>query len=119
LDGQRFFVRCLLSIPVEGYDDWNIGLWTEVSKEDFERAHAVWEDAAEYPRLHFRGTIANDVAGLVGLPIALGTPVEAHVTYPAQPPRIASSSDERVAGLLKKTWSKSAFEAYAVVRGLL
>jgi hypothetical protein len=45
IDGTRFFLRGRLSLPVAGpeADAFFWGVWLEVSREQFERASALWE----------------------------------------------------------------------------
>ncbi len=119
LDDARFFVRCLLPIPVEGYGNWSAGVWIEVTKADFERVRAVWDDAEAYPALTFSGTIANDLAGDADLPVPFGTPVSLHVTNVDEPPKVFASEEPAVTVLVTDTWSRGAFEKYAVKRGYL
>jgi hypothetical protein len=118
LDGARFFVRCLLSIPVEGYDAWSVGLWVEVARTDYEWAWNAWEDPSAYPALHFSGTLANDLAEL-DLPLALGAALRVHVPDPDSVPVIAGGVAGDLAPALTKRWSRRAFEEYAVARGYL
>ncbi len=119
LDDKKFYVRCLLPVPVEGYGDWNIGLWVEVSRVDFEHLVKVWDDPAEYSKVRFSGLLSNDVAAEIDLPIALGAKLELHVPDPDRPPMVMASSDAQIAELLRNTWPKSEFEAYAVAHGFL
>jgi len=119
LDSTRFFIRCLLPIPVEHYGFWSVGLWIEVSQGDFNHALTVWNDPDEYPKLHFSGSIANEVATDLDLPIAWGARVELHVTDADQAPRIAASTDRELSSVLSTTWSQASFEQYAVSRGFL
>lgn len=119
LDDRRFFVRCLLPIPVEGYGPWSVGVWIEVTQADHARIRDAWDDAETYPRLTFSGTIANDVGGQADLPVMLGTRVSLHVTDPDEPPKVFASEEPAVDVLVTDTWSRQAFEKYAVARGYL
>ena len=119
LDGKRFFLRCLLPIPVEGYDTWSIGLWVEVSEADFEMAQDVWNDEERYRRLRFDGRIANDVGGDLDLPVRLGDSVRVHVVDPKSAPMVEAPRKGDLAALMSNTWPKADFEKYAIARGLL
>lgn len=119
LDGERFFLRCLLPVPVEGYGAWCVGLWVEVSKADYDRVWKAWDNPQAYPKLHFPGVVANDVGADLDLPVAPGTEVQLHVPDPDAPPKVEAPVTGELADLLSKTWSRAAFEAYAVARGFL
>lgn len=112
LDGKRFFVRCLLPLPVEHYGTWSVGLWAEVSKADYEHLRAVWEDHAAYAKVRCWGTAANDLAKLE-LPLRLGARLELHVPEPDAPPQIAAPA------VMSKPWPRAEFEQFAVPRGFL
>lgn len=119
LDASRFYVRCLLSLPVESYGDWNIGLWVEVSKNDFNHLRKVWDDPIEYPKVKFSGILSNDLVADVDLPIEIGAELQFHILHPDRPPIVLSSTDGQISQLLSRTWSKSEFETYAVAHGFL
>lgn len=114
LDRARFFVRCLLPVPVEHYGTWCVGLWVEVAEPDYDQVRGAWDDPERYPRVRFTGVLANDIAPLA-LPIALGSRVHVHVPDPEAPPMIEATAS----GDLARTWSRVAFEEYAVARGFL
>lgn len=119
LDGARFFVRCLLPIPVEHYGTWCVGVWVEVSKLDHDRVIEANGSPPSVERTRYSGAIANDLASELELPLALGSRVEWHFAEVHEPPRIAAPAEGDVAKLLSTPWSKSAFESYAVARGFL
>lgn len=119
LDAKRFFVRCLLDLRVEHYETWSIGVWVEVSKADYERAWAAWEDPEAYAKLRFEGVIANDVAGDLGLPIDRGAKVSVFVPNPVEPPRASGVSGSDLERLQTREWPRDAFERWALSRGLL
>ncbi len=118
LDGARFFVRCLLPVPVEQYGTWCIGMWVEVAKPDYDQVREAWDDPTRYSTIRFAGLIANDV-GSIDLPIALDRNVQVHVPDPETPPQIAAPADGALTEFLTKPWSQAAFEEYAVARGIL
>jgi hypothetical protein len=119
LDDARFFVRCLLPIPVEHYGTWRIGLWIEVTRADHERIRACWSDAEAYPLLRFSGTVANDVATEMGFPVPLRLAVDLGVRDVDGCPVVVSAGEEDAEALLTQTWDREAFEAYAVDQGYL
>jgi len=48
LDGERFFLRGLLPLPVHGRAQaYRVGVWAEISIEVFRRIHALWNDPAQ------------------------------------------------------------------------
>lgn len=53
LDGNRFFVRGLLPLPIEGQNDYCLGAWAEVSEEDFDKIEELWDVdiRADEPRI--------------------------------------------------------------------
>ncbi|MBX3221372.1 MAG: DUF2199 domain-containing protein [Labilithrix sp.] len=119
LDGKRFFVRCLLPVPVEDYGTWSVGLWIEVSKPDYDHIEESWDDPLSYPNLRFGGMVANDLGADLGLPVRAGCKVQLHVPAPDSPPRVLAPATGDLAALLSNAWTKPAFEAYAVARGFL
>jgi hypothetical protein len=119
LDGARFFVRCLLPVPVEGYGTWSVGVWIEVAKSDYELVRTTWDDPERYPTVRFSGVVANNIANELDLPLPAGTRVQLHVPDPDAPPKVEAPATGELADLLSKTWPKAAFEEYAVARGYL
>lgn len=119
LDRERFFVGCLLTVPVERYGPWSVGLWIEVATADFDAASRAWDDPATYPTLRFAGVVANDVRADLDLRVAPGCPVELLVPDPDAPPRVMAPAARDLAALLSTTCSRTAFEKCAVERGYL
>ena len=61
-DGERHFIRTVLFFPLVGRTDkWGIGLWVEVSSQDFYRYLDVY-DADARGEKPFGGVIANHLA---------------------------------------------------------
>ncbi|MCE9574918.1 MAG: DUF2199 domain-containing protein [Deltaproteobacteria bacterium] len=119
LDVERFFVRCLLTVPVETYESWSLGLWIEVARADYDRVRAVWDDPEQYPSLRFSGVVANVVDESLALPIALGQRVELAVLDPDTPPRVVAPASGELAARIGTPWPRLAFEPWAVARGFL
>jgi len=64
--GSRLFVRALLPIPISDGSELRIGLWHEVSAEQFFAVMRVfWDDAAEYMRQRVDGQVESslEIAG--------------------------------------------------------
>ncbi len=119
LDDARFFLRCLLPIPVERYGTWCVGLWVELTRADYEEAKGAWNDPPRYASLRCSATIANDLQVALDLPVRRGDAVELYVSDPDAIPMLRSEGDNAVRALLAKEWQATAFEAYAVSRGFL
>jgi hypothetical protein len=63
LDGKRFFVRALLPLPVADSElPYNIGLWVEVSRRDFERVYELWDSPEQSQEPAFLAHVANDIS---------------------------------------------------------
>ncbi len=60
LDDERYFIRCVLVVPVNGYEDkFEYGPWVEINAEDFSR-YAIWFNLGVYPGwLSIEGRLAN------------------------------------------------------------
>ena len=75
LDGDRFFVRALLELPIDGEDGYfGYGTWVEVSREDAETLGALWHDDAGGDPGPFTGRLANELAPYAfteGLPVRI------------------------------------------------
>lgn len=119
LDDARFFVRCLLPLPVTGYGSWCVGFWIEVTRSDFRHVREVWDDPERYPGLRFSGAAANDLATELDLPIPRGMPLQLHVPDPSTPPMVEAPPHGALADLLTRQWPQDDFEQYAVARGFL
>ncbi|MGE0698878.1 MAG: DUF2199 domain-containing protein [Hyphomicrobiaceae bacterium] len=74
MDGARFFIRCVLSLPVHGYEQsFDFGPWVEVEAADFAR-YAVHFVAPPGSVRTLPGALANDLplfVGTDGLPCVL------------------------------------------------
>jgi hypothetical protein len=72
---ERYFVRGLLELPIEGDEGYfGYGSWIEVSREDFEALGELWHDDEGWRSGPFAGTLANELApyfATVGLPLRI------------------------------------------------
>jgi hypothetical protein len=67
LDDRHFYIRGVLYVPLRDHDDkWGIGLWAQVSQDDFEHYMRIFDEDGlnEAP---FDGVIANQVNAFGGL----------------------------------------------------
>lgn len=65
LGGNRFFIRALLPLPVEGRDQvYNIGIWVEADQADFERVYELWSDPGQASEPPCGVKIANSIPSL-------------------------------------------------------
>jgi hypothetical protein len=75
LDGERFFVRALLELPIDGEDGYfGYGTWVEVSREDAQSLGELWHDEAAHDASQFVGTLANELSPYAfteGLPVRI------------------------------------------------
>lgn len=73
--GERFFVRALLELPIDGEDGYfGYGAWVEVSQEDFATLGEVWDDEDGWRAGPFAGTLANELSPYAfteGLPVRI------------------------------------------------
>lgn len=73
--GDRFFVRSLLELPIEGEEGYfGYGTWIEVTRAAFEQLGVLWHDIEGWRSQPFAGVIANELApyeGTEGLPVAI------------------------------------------------
>ena len=74
-DGERFFVRALLELPIDGEDGYfGYGTWVEVGRGDFDRLGELWHDDDGWRSEPFIGTLANELlpyAFTEGLPVRI------------------------------------------------
>jgi hypothetical protein len=75
LDGERFFLRGLLPLPVRDESRrYNIGVWAEVSREVFTRVNELWIDPAQSAEPRMPAALANElplVSDTLGLSVAV------------------------------------------------
>lgn len=91
--GTRWFLRCILPIPVHGYPDGTAwGFWAEVSADDFATIEKNWS-AEDQGRLGpFHASIANEDKTLPG---TLGLNVLLRPTGPDTRPVLRFADDVR------------------------
>lgn len=74
-DGERFFVRALLELPIDGEETYfGYGAWVEVGADDFETLGRLWHDEDGWRSGPFSGTLANELSPYAfteGLPVRL------------------------------------------------
>jgi hypothetical protein len=73
--GDRYYVRALLELPIDGEDGYfGYGAWVEVSQEDVAALGELWQDEAGWRSEPFAGTLANELhpyAFTEGLPVQI------------------------------------------------
>jgi hypothetical protein len=73
--GERFFVRALLELPIDGEEGYfGYGSWIEVTPTDFDALGELWHDEDGWRSEPFAGTLANELhpyAFTEGLPVRL------------------------------------------------
>lgn len=108
LDGNRYFLRCLVPFPVDDLGQWSVATWVEVNADDAQRIERVWTKP-EYSELTFSGVLSNDF-GAISLPIENGTKVDVHVVDAKKLPQVKYAAE---------SMSHDAFERYAVEHNFL
>ncbi len=74
-EAERFFVRALLELPIDGEEGYfGYGSWIEVSPADFAALGELWHDENGWRSEPFPGTLANELlpyAFTEGLPVQI------------------------------------------------
>jgi hypothetical protein len=74
-NGDRYFVRALLELPISGEDGYfGYGAWVEVSKPDVAELGELWADEEGRLAAPFPGTLANELSPYAftdGLPVLI------------------------------------------------
>ncbi len=74
-NGDRYFVRALLELPVDGEDGYfGYGAWVEVSAADASALEDLWDDEKGQRAAPFSGTLANELSPYAfteGLPVRI------------------------------------------------
>src|SRR5918994_647663 len=72
-NGDRYFVRALLELPIDGEDGYfGYGSWIEVSEADAVELGELWNDEQGQWSRSFSGTLANELSPYAfteGLPV--------------------------------------------------
>ncbi|MBO9543168.1 MAG: DUF2199 domain-containing protein [Caulobacter sp.] len=85
--GDRFFIRCILPVPLKGQDDYfGWGAWAEVEAEVFERYLELYEEDGREEPPH-PAKLANRLAPYPGT--TLGTRVLIQFQTPDERPTLA------------------------------
>jgi hypothetical protein len=62
LEGEHFFVRCVLEIPVDGLDEpWGFGCWSTLSRTNFEKYVAGFDDGEYEDNGPWFGWLSNQL----------------------------------------------------------
>ena len=73
--GDRYYVRALLELPIDGEEGYfGYGAWVEVSERDVAALGELWKDEAGWRSGPFAGTLANELhpyAFTEGLPVQI------------------------------------------------
>ncbi|MDQ3066311.1 MAG: DUF2199 domain-containing protein [Actinomycetota bacterium] len=74
-NGDRYFVRALLELPIDGEDGYfGYGSWVEVSEPDVAALGELWNDDEGQRAEPFHGTLANELSPYAfteGLPVSI------------------------------------------------
>jgi hypothetical protein len=63
-DGEHFFIRGVLPIPVAGSDDeFRYGVWTTLSETSFMRVLELWDDPKRSEEPPYFGWLSNRISG--------------------------------------------------------
>ena len=61
-DQHRYFVRGTLSLPVQGRNEpYNLGIWAETKKENFDKILELWSHDDQASQPPFDGIVANEI----------------------------------------------------------
>jgi len=86
VEGERFFIRALLPLPVNGRElSYNIGLWVEVDESAFNRVYELWSDPDQESEPPFAARVANAIPTL---PSSVGLEAALHLTGPKTRPEV-------------------------------
>ena len=87
LDGERFFVRCTISLPIRmSSESYAIGAWAEISERDFATVQKLWDEVDQANAPAIDGVLANQIALTTG---SSGCRVLVTLTGPTTRPCIA------------------------------
>jgi len=66
LDGQHYFVRGVLLLPIKGAnhgEDFGFGVWSSLSRENFLTYQGIFHDGPDDPQTRWFSWFANDIKG--------------------------------------------------------
>lgn len=89
---ERFFIRAVLPLPVEGRDEpYRIGIWVEVKQAAYDRVLGLWTDPAQNREPPLEAKLANDIPSFSS---TCGLPVRLQLTGPkTRPDVLVAESD--------------------------
>jgi hypothetical protein len=61
LDGNRFFVRGLLPLSIEGQNDYCLGAWAEVFEVDFDKIEELWDVDVRADEPRIKASLSNSM----------------------------------------------------------
>ncbi|MGW7535495.1 DUF2199 domain-containing protein [Amycolatopsis sp. NPDC054798] len=82
LDGEHFFVRARLVLPMTDGEDFEWGVWVSLSETSFARVTELWEDPARVNEPPYFGWLSTELPGYE--PTTLNLKTNLH----SQPPGI-------------------------------
>ena len=97
---ERFFIRGLLPIFLEGEHVLVAAIWVEVDSETLFAAADVW-DSPDYGGLAFTGHLANDLAPWPGV---LGAQIRLEVRSQSELPYVVASSCSSMSEVIDRCW---------------
>lgn len=118
-DGNGCYcIRGALSIPVETYGFWRMGVWVEISRADFVTIENLGSsDNTMHNPIQLEGQLAN-IVDLPHIRLMLGEPVLVQLCRTEHEPIVTLAGSTR-AKEMDCTWEKSSFENYAIQHGFL
>jgi len=88
---DRYFVRCLLPVPVRDHEDTRWGVWAEVSGPDSKTIYDAWDDPRQAERPAMDAQLANDIPGY---PPTVGLPMRLRMSGPTTRPQLTFAADQ-------------------------
>jgi hypothetical protein len=77
-EGEHFFIRGVLLIPIVGSnDEFTYGVWTTLSEESFRRVVELWDDPKRIEEPPYFGWLSNSI---VGYPETLNLKANVHTS---------------------------------------
>jgi hypothetical protein len=86
IDGEHFFVRGVLEIPVlDGDEVFTWGVWVSLSEKNFDRMHEVWNNPGREEEPPYFGWLSTEVPGY---PSTINLKILVHTRQLGQRPAI-------------------------------